>query len=151
MCLSGIWQKFGLSVGQHYEVIMSVHSLKSISVLIWHSRLVGYWSFTSWQRLRSYQDGYQPLTVHTHSDFIVLSHWKISPWAPISWHGANQSLPYPTNAERQTRKQQISIFKSAVWLDQGSKPSMLPRRKTCILTIIPSCKQLIHTTLLPRV
>ena len=26
--------------------------------------------------LRSYQDGYQLLTVHTHDDLIVLSHWE---------------------------------------------------------------------------
>ena len=32
--------------------------------------LVGYWNFTSWQHLRSYQDGYSPVTMCTHDDFI---------------------------------------------------------------------------------
>ena len=28
------------------------------------------------------KDGYQLVTVHAHSDFIVLRHWKIRPSAP---------------------------------------------------------------------
>ena len=42
-----------------------------------HSLSDGHWrfalfvgGFTSWQRLRSYQDGCRSLTVHTHGDFI---------------------------------------------------------------------------------
>ena len=33
------------------------------------------WSFRSLQHLRAYQYGYQLVTVHTHGDSIVLSHW----------------------------------------------------------------------------
>ena len=36
----------------------------------------------------------------------------------LSWHWANQSLPYPNNAKRLARKWQESIWKSLVWLDQ---------------------------------
>ena len=32
--------------------------------------------------LRSYQDGYRLVTVHTHDDFIVLPHWETRPPAP---------------------------------------------------------------------
>ena len=41
--------------------------------------LVGCWSFTSLQLLRSYQDGYLHVIVHPHGDFIVLLHWEIRP------------------------------------------------------------------------
>ena len=34
------------------------------------------------QHLRSYQDGYQLVTVRTHGDFEVLPHRKIIPLAP---------------------------------------------------------------------
>ena len=40
----------------------------------------------------------------------------------LSWLWANQSLPYPNNAERQAKKWQISILKALVWLDQVSNP-----------------------------
>ena len=42
-----------------------------------------------------------------------------------TWHWANQSLPYPINAECQARKLQVSILKSFVWLDQISHPQAL--------------------------
>ena len=42
------------------------------------NRFVSCWSFTSWQHLGSYPDGYRVVTVHTHGNFIVLSHWEIS-------------------------------------------------------------------------
>ena len=35
-----------------------------------------------------------------------------------------QFLSYPNNAERHARKLQILFFKSLVWLDQGSNPSV---------------------------
>ena len=38
--------------------------------------LVDYWSFTSLQHLRSYQDGHWLVTVYTHGDFIVLPAMK---------------------------------------------------------------------------
>ena len=41
----------------------------------------------------------------------------------LSLHWANQSLSYPTNAEHQARKRQISIIKSLLWLGQGSIPA----------------------------
>ena len=40
-------------------------------------------------------------------------------------HWANQSLPYPNisnNAERQARRQQVSILMSSIWLAQVSNP-----------------------------
>ena len=99
------------------------------------STFVSCWSLTSCQNLRSYQEGYQLVTVHTHDDFIALSHWETRPPAP--WPGitlsyiiltlsqpvldnewANQSFPYPNNAERLARKQQVSIFKSSAWLNR---------------------------------
>ena len=43
------------------------------SVHLW---LVGCWSFTSWQHLSSYQDGFRLVAVHTHGNLIVLPHWK---------------------------------------------------------------------------
>ena len=44
--------------------------------------LVGYWSFTPWHHLRSYQDGYRLVTVYIHDDIIVLLHWETKPPAP---------------------------------------------------------------------
>ena len=65
---------------------------------------------------KSYQDGYQIVTVHTHGDFIVLLHWEIRlpAHAPIShtvtilyctgWYNStNQSFHYPINAKHQDR------------------------------------------------
>ena len=43
----------------------------------------------------------------------------------LYWHWANQSLPYPNNAESQATKWQVSILKSLVWLNQGSNPRRL--------------------------
>ena len=39
----------------------------------------------------------------------------------LSWHWANQSLPYLNNAEHWARKQQVSILKSLVRFDQCQK------------------------------
>ena len=44
----------------------------------------------------------------------------------LSWHWANQSLPYPNNAKHYAKKGQVSL----VWLDQGSNlkgPDSKPR------------------------
>ena len=54
-------------------------------------------------------------TGHQHHDLISYS-------AILSWHWYNQSLPYPINAKHLTRKQQVSISKSLVWLKKGSNP-----------------------------
>ena len=40
---------------------------------------------SSWQHLRSYQDGCWLMTVHTPGDFIVLPHWKSRSAAPWKW------------------------------------------------------------------
>ena len=41
------------------------------------------WSFTSLQHLRSYQDWYRLVTLHTHVNFIVLPNWETRPLAPL--------------------------------------------------------------------
>ena len=74
--------------------------------------------FTSKQHLRSYQNGYWLMTVCSHGDFIVLTYWDTShqqalwPDIPVTlfWHWANQSLPYPNNAEHLARKRQVPIW-----------------------------------------
>ena len=45
----------------------------------------------------------------------------ISHLATLSGLWANQSLPYPNNAEGLAKRWQVSILKSLVWLDQNSK------------------------------
>ena len=44
-------------------------------------------------------------------------------WYPtqshLSRHWANQSLPYPNNAEWLAKKRHVSILKSLLWVDQG--------------------------------
>ena len=47
-------------------------------------------------------------------------HDLISYSVTLSWHWANQPLPYPNNESAWLRKQQMSIFKSLVWLNKGS-------------------------------
>ena len=46
-------------------------------------------------------------------------HHLLSHSVTLSWHRANQSLPYPNNAKCRLR-QLVSILKSLVWLDQVS-------------------------------
>ena len=53
-------------------------------------------------------------TTSKHHDLIF--HIK----SPLSWHWANQSLPYPKNAEHLARKRQVAIVESLVWFSQGS-------------------------------
>ena len=50
---------------------------------------------------------------HQHHDLIT---------QPVTffWHWANQSLSSPNSVEHLARKQQVSILKYLVWLDQGS-------------------------------
>ena len=45
---------------------------------------VAWWCLTSYQRLRSYQEGYQLVTLHTHGNFIVLPHWETR--LAVQWH-----------------------------------------------------------------
>ena len=46
----------------------------------------------------------------------------ISHSVTLSWHWTKQSLPYPINVEHLDRERQASIFKSLVWINQGSYP-----------------------------
>ena len=66
--------------------------------------LVVCWSLTSCQHLRSYHERYRAVIVHTHDDFVVLSHGGksshqchnlISHSVTLSWYWA---LPYPNSA-----------------------------------------------------
>ena len=61
----------------------------------------------------------------------------------FSWHCANQSLPYPSNAECLTRNRQVSILKSSVWFDQGSNtrrpsPPISKNGRLTTHSVIPS-------------
>ena len=57
--------------------------------------LVRCWSFRSWQHLRSYQDGFRLVTVHTYGDFKVLGEIRLP---------ANMTR-YPTQAHYPDTKQ----------------------------------------------
>ena len=61
-------------------------------------------------------------------------------WYP--WHWAKQSLPYPNKASRLAGKRQVSIFKSLVWLDQGSSKTV--GRHSTHLTTSPHLWMIIH-------
>ena len=52
--------------------------------------LVGYWGFTSWQNLRSYQYGYRLVTVQTHGDFIKKRILEDLYW--LTWISLNSLL-----------------------------------------------------------
>ena len=56
----------------------------------------------------------------SHQDQDLISHS-----VTLSWHEANQSLPYPNIAGHRARKWQVSILNSSVWLDPGSNPRSL--------------------------
>ena len=94
----------------------------------------------------------QTVTLCTHGNFIVLPHRepghqhddRISHLFILSWRQANQSLPYPNNAEHLARKWQVSNwFDSNPW---GSNP-WSAKRKTSGLPIRPPCT--IILTVLP--
>ena len=75
--------------------------------------LVG-WSFTTWQYVGSYQDGYRLVTVHTHGNFIVknlatsnVTQYPTQPHYPAA--ELTSPCPIPLNAERQTEKQEQYI------------------------------------------
>ena len=104
---------------------------------------------TPQEHLRSYQDWYRLVTVHTHGDFIVLPHCETRPsaqWPDIPLSNIiltfifpYQSLPYPNNAECQVRKWQVSILKSLVWFEPVRYESPdLPKHDTDALFIQPS-------------
>ena len=52
-------------------IYLITQTLTDRRMLSW---LVCYWSFMSWQHLRSFQDGYWLEAVCTHGDFIMLFH-----------------------------------------------------------------------------
>ena len=56
-------------------------SLGEASALLARPVVVG-WRFISSQHLKSFQDGHQIVTMHTHGDFTVLSYWEIRPPVP---------------------------------------------------------------------
>ena len=37
-------------------------------------------------------------------------------WVTLSWHWANQPLPYPINIKHLAREWQVSMFKSSIWV-----------------------------------
>ena len=58
-----------------------------------HCLLVSCWSFKSLKQLRSYQNWYRLVTVHTnYDDFIVLSQWELRP--PPQWPDIPLILSY---------------------------------------------------------
>ena len=81
--------------------------------------LVGCWRFSSWQHLRSYQDGYRLVTMCTYHQCR-----SPAPWPDIPLSHLILCLPYANNAERLARKWQVLIFKSLLWLDKCSSSCM---------------------------
>ena len=69
---------------------------------------------------------YKDIYIHTYMYEYTYIAASIITWylkshsVTLSWHWANQSLPYPNNAKHLARKWQVYIFKSSVWLDQCS-------------------------------
>ena len=78
------------------------------------------WSFTSWQHLRSYQDVYWLMTVHTHVALLGNQPASNITQYPTQSHfpgtEPNQSLAYHVNAER-LGSNKYQLNKSSVWLD----------------------------------
>ena len=81
--------------------------------------------FTSWQHLRSYQDGYWVVTVHTHGNFILLPHWDSK--LPASWPDFTVShiiltlsltshWPFQIMASTKLGKVKCKLCKVLVWL-----------------------------------
>ena len=71
--------------------------------------------------------GHIRMTIDLWQYSIMLSHREtnlISHSVTLSWHWANQYLPYPSNAQFQARQRQVYIVKLLLWLDQGSNLTM---------------------------
>ena len=96
------------------------------------------WSFKSWQNLRSYQNGYRLVAVHTHGKVTVPHHWEIwplPPWPnfPLKSNFTDTELAWIftilliTTARLGGDKYQFCT--PLVWLgwDQNSWPSVLYR------------------------
>ena len=88
--------------------------------------------FTSYQYLRSWQDGYRLVTVATHGDLTVLPQLETRPPAPwpdiplrqiiLTLSQPVLVLLYPNNAVCLARKRQVSMLKSLVCLNESSNP-----------------------------
>ena len=85
----------------------------SLCMLLRKWLLVGCWSFTSWKHLRSYQDDYWLVIIHTHGVFVMLARQKTRPPAP--WRDPTKSH-YPDT--KPTSSCPIPIMLSA-WLGSG--------------------------------
>ena len=103
------------------------------STILW--KLVGCWSFTSLQHLRSCVDRCRFAIVYTLGEFIVLPQWKIRPTrsmilishsVTLSWSYASQSLPCP-NTKARLHKDKYQFYKSLVWLNWQPKFRSLTR------------------------
>ena len=97
-------------------------------------------------RTRSCRDWYRLVMVCTHDNFIVLPHWDcqhhdlISHSVTLFWPWGNYSFPYPINAEHLPMKQQVSVFKSLVWLNDVFK-SQNGDRRSIHSAILPSLRK----------
>ena len=100
--------------------------------------LIFFFSSASLQRLRSYQDGYWLLTVHTYSECIVLSHWEIrlpAPWPDIPLCHIILTLSEPVLAlsywcRTTMLGNKYRVCKSLVWLNLEPNSYLLHARST---------------------
>ena len=73
---------FGVFLFLRHIHISPCHYIPN-SAIFWDADAgTGCLRFTSLQHLRSYQDGYQNVTVRTNCDFILLPLWEIRPLTP---------------------------------------------------------------------
>ena len=94
---------------RHVNIVVNNRRLPRVHINYDHCKVFVLRPSTVYGNIRMGTDG-------CHGDFIVLPHWVIRLPAPYNLlshsvtlyrHWASQSLPYPSNAERQARKQQI--------------------------------------------
>ena len=103
------------------------------------SWLVSCWSLQSLQHVRWYQDEFRLVTVRTHGNLIMLSHWKFRP--PKSWPRYPDTVlssPCPILLMPSTRQgsKKYKLYKSLVSLD-GEPNSGSPACKAYVLPIRP--------------
>ena len=79
--------------------------------------------------LRSYQDRYRLVTVHTHGDFIVLPHGKTLATITMTWYPTQSNYldveptspcPFLIIQSAWLGSDSYQFIKLLVWLDQGS-------------------------------
>ena len=98
-----------LKVSSHWHLIH--HGYHIIAILL---KLVGCWRLTSWQQLRSYEDRYRLVTMHTYGVFYSVAALgnqitgTMIQYPTLPRHWANQSLLYPIKAEHQAW--QVSVL-----------------------------------------